>query len=671
MPNTPFRPLVASLALAVLAVGVRGDPTEAGPPGVIQSPVVCADDPGQSYALYLPAGYTADRAWPIVFCFDPLARGRLAVERFQAAAERTGMIIAGSNNSRNGPWPIVTAAAEAMLRDTHRRLRLDDRRLYAAGFSGGARAACTVATARDFAGVVACGGGFPGSVVPPRVGFAFYGTAGRADFNYGEMRDVDAALESRGAAHRLAIFDGGHSWLPAPLAQDALEWLRLQATRSGRIPRDQAFLDDYFRRRGQAIAVGQDEGEVYTECLAAMADFTGLADTAGIAARAAALKNSRAVRQSLKAERKARAREDRWLERLGAAIAAARRPPPRSGGNGFAGQLRRDAGGDEPTTGLLGAAPGEPAFGSRPRTWAQTDDDWPPPLADADRYDEVRSLLRSLTRDAATDIAARRALEGAFVGFFEEARARLDAGQVADAARYLELAAIMRPEAPGVAFETARAAALRGDRVEACERLQAALAKGYRDDPRIEELKSDLGLSAPPVPSASPRSDLPPRLPVPQPTLVPGVAPAPAAARHPGPWNPTADAGAPVPLPAIVVQAKPVTSFGLSLELIAVRETKQILRVFVREVVPNSEADYNGLHPGTEILSIDGRAVDTFIVRFDAESDLGRLFVNRHRGDRVRLFIRSPGDAAGHNVELVVGRTRAWSPSDLTDDWQW
>ncbi len=150
------------------------------------------------------------------------------------------------------------------------------------------------------------------------------------------------------------------------------------------------------------------------------------------------------------------------------------------------------------------------------------------------------------------------------------------------------------------------------------------------------------------------------------------LAAVPAAAGSAGPQKPAAaDAGAPVPLPAILVQAKPLTSFGLSLQLIAVRQTKQILRMFVREVVPNSEADFNGLQPGTEILSIDGRAVDTFTVRFDAESDLGRRFVNRHRGDRVRLFIRSPGDPAGRNVELVVGRTRAWSPSDLMDDWPW
>src|SRR5690349_17692119 len=96
---------------------------------------------GQSYALYVPSNYTPERAWPILYCLDPGARGKTPVERFAAAAEKAGVIVAGSNNSRNGPLPPAQEAINLMVADTHERFRIDDGHIYAAGLSGGARLA--------------------------------------------------------------------------------------------------------------------------------------------------------------------------------------------------------------------------------------------------------------------------------------------------------------------------------------------------------------------------------------------------------------------------------------------------------------------------------------------------------------------------------------------------
>ena len=74
---------------------------------------------GQSYWMFAPANYTADRAWPILYCLDPGARGRVPVERFAAAAEKAGFLVAGSNNSRNGPMAPVQEAINLMVADTH------------------------------------------------------------------------------------------------------------------------------------------------------------------------------------------------------------------------------------------------------------------------------------------------------------------------------------------------------------------------------------------------------------------------------------------------------------------------------------------------------------------------------------------------------------------------
>src|SRR3954462_14661605 len=87
------------------------------PQGKVMERVTCRGNERQSYALYLPSNYSADRAWPIVYCLDPGARGRVPVERFAAAAEKYGYVVAGSNNSRNGPYPPIVEAIEAMVVD--------------------------------------------------------------------------------------------------------------------------------------------------------------------------------------------------------------------------------------------------------------------------------------------------------------------------------------------------------------------------------------------------------------------------------------------------------------------------------------------------------------------------------------------------------------------------
>ena len=115
------------------------------PQGQIVEKLECLNDSSQSYALYLPSNYTPDRKWPILYALDPGVRGKTPVERFKEAAEKYGWILAGSNNSRNGPWRRAADAWSAMTKDTQQRFSIDDDRVYATGFSGGARMALQIA----------------------------------------------------------------------------------------------------------------------------------------------------------------------------------------------------------------------------------------------------------------------------------------------------------------------------------------------------------------------------------------------------------------------------------------------------------------------------------------------------------------------------------------------
>ena len=94
------------------------------------------------------------RQWPVILAFDGGGGGRQGVERYRAAAEKYGYVVAGSNNSRNGPWNVGLDAAAAMIADVKRRFPIDLRRMYTAGMSGGARVAIMVAqNSPEIAGV--------------------------------------------------------------------------------------------------------------------------------------------------------------------------------------------------------------------------------------------------------------------------------------------------------------------------------------------------------------------------------------------------------------------------------------------------------------------------------------------------------------------------------------
>jgi len=283
------------------------------PVGRIVNDVKCAADATQGYALYLPSNYSTDRTWPVIFAFDPAARGSLPVERYRDAAERYGYIVAGSNNSRNGPAQIGAQAAQAMFGDVGKHFPIDGRRIYLAGMSGGARVAMAEALGRPgIAGVIASSAGFPDSVPRKEVPFAVCGTAGTEDFNLMEMRLVDRTLKS---AHRLLVFQGGHTWLSSEVAMQAVEWLEIQAVKSGSAAKSDR-VEQIFAKRVAAVEALESEKDRYVALLELAADFDGLKDVASFRERAASMARSPKVRAGLKLERDEESLERREMQEI-------------------------------------------------------------------------------------------------------------------------------------------------------------------------------------------------------------------------------------------------------------------------------------------------------------------------------------------------------------------
>src|ERR1044071_8015687 len=95
--------------------------------------VTCKAAADQSYALFVPSAYDAARKWPIVYLLDARGQAMTPMNAFRSAAEELGFILASSYTSASDEATDPNLRSmRAMWTDTHDRLSIDDKRVYAA-----------------------------------------------------------------------------------------------------------------------------------------------------------------------------------------------------------------------------------------------------------------------------------------------------------------------------------------------------------------------------------------------------------------------------------------------------------------------------------------------------------------------------------------------------------
>lgn len=422
------------------------------PTGELVPGMHCLVDAGQSYTLYLPPGYTTERRWPALLILDPRGRSELAAELFRPAAERYGWILLSSDDTRSdGPMAPNDRALAAMWPELSRRYAVDPRRLYAAGFSGGAHFAWLLGQRTGgLAGVIASGGRLLPELLKG-TDFAVFGAAGTTDFNYRGMLAVDELLAAQGNPHRLEIFDGPHQWLPPGLAIAGVEWLELEAMRSGRRPVDATFVDHQWAAETAAAARLEATGEV----LAAQRrwamiarSFAGLRPVAEAARAADRVAGSQAFRSAHKEAEHWLRYETAYLDEL----------------FGFAAELRE-------TTAPV-------SFGAAARRL---------------RLDRLAGWAAG---DGLRAVTARRLLATVWAQTsFYLTREFLASGRPPQAALVLEIATAIRPEDARSWYNLACARARCGRSDAALDALEQAVALGFADrdliaaDPDLESLR--------------------------------------------------------------------------------------------------------------------------------------------------------------------------------------
>jgi predicted esterase len=404
--------------------------------------VVCSGNPNQTYALYVPSGYSSTTPSAIIYVFDPAARGAVAVEAIRTAAERYGYIVAASNSSRNGSMGGSSDAANAIFQDTHQRFAIDDRRIYTAGFSGGARVATQFALMCKtcIAGVIANGAGFPQSAAPKSsFGFAYFLAIGNADFNFREMVELRGQLEQIHANYRIHIFNGSHEWAPDAAWQDALRWMNLQAMRSGALTKDPKAIQQIFQEELESAHALDSSGNVLAaerDYESMVRDFNGLTDVASPKARASGLKASKAFKVAEKQERSELDQQTRLTDRASA-------------------QIRGIATNDTDLT----------TYADIKRTILGLKDD----------------LSKSPNPPDSHTLVLKRALGELVVQAYEAGERSMETRNYVAALAYFDLVAAGAKSPGGARFERARVYAAQGDAKKCLAELKQAQAGGFHD----------------------------------------------------------------------------------------------------------------------------------------------------------------------------------------------
>jgi len=185
-------------------------------PGVVSDEISAANE--WTYYVYLPKAFVPTRKWPVLFLMAPGGGKAEGLKRYIEGAEFNGWILALSVQSRNG-FDKSKEAVLAMVRDVTKRLPVDQSRLYASGFSGGARMAFWLAKEdKRLAGVLACGAG--GEVGGLQSKVVVYGLCGSNCFNRWDM--ACAFKASKNKSSRLRFFVGDHAWAQADLITHAM-----------------------------------------------------------------------------------------------------------------------------------------------------------------------------------------------------------------------------------------------------------------------------------------------------------------------------------------------------------------------------------------------------------------------------------------------------------------
>ena len=179
------------------------------------------------FSLFIPSSVPDTGLVSLVLFFDPQAEGEMPVRLYSGLARKRNLVLAGSNRCKNG---LPLESAIELGRKFYERINAlfpnNRKRIYLAGFSGGAVLASALASALPgIKGLIYAAA--PGIQIPscPAIGIT-----GLADPNFHEMVAIQDHIPDH-VPHCLRYWEGKHSWPETDCMVFAFDWIKTMETK--------------------------------------------------------------------------------------------------------------------------------------------------------------------------------------------------------------------------------------------------------------------------------------------------------------------------------------------------------------------------------------------------------------------------------------------------------
>ena len=210
---------------------------------------------GESFSFYMPKSYEPAKPTPIIFIFEPMARGKTGIDPFISTADTYGYLLVCSNNTKNGPFEQNYPIIDRLFAKVFTSLKLDSKRVYTSGFSGGGRLASSIALKTDqIQGVVSCGAAFTvnSGGLPTTQSFSYATIIGEQDMNYYELTFTHKYLTKTKLPYEVFTPNINHRWPTRDQILMAFDWMQLEAYKNLLLPVDSTITkhiyNKYFQR---------------------------------------------------------------------------------------------------------------------------------------------------------------------------------------------------------------------------------------------------------------------------------------------------------------------------------------------------------------------------------------------------------------------------------------
>lgn len=180
---------------------------------------------GNEFSYYLPIGQLDSTQSIFLVFFDPQGKGSFPIEKYKPLAEKYGINLVGSNQSKNGTsFEQTRLIAKALISKILNEFPGKKKRIYFSGFSGGAKVAIDAGMAEpSVKAVVYTGAPWKvEAVTKPVLGFA-----GTGDMNYADLLAFDQTIPSQ-ISHFLVEWEGKHAWPDSVVFEDAMVWISIR-----------------------------------------------------------------------------------------------------------------------------------------------------------------------------------------------------------------------------------------------------------------------------------------------------------------------------------------------------------------------------------------------------------------------------------------------------------